>query len=381
MKKLKIGGAVAAVFLALSSWASSLEVTDVKIAQRYPWNGLVDITYTVTSDDANKDVWVYPVGYDADTATSVALMPQYLSGEGASNAVHQGTHQMTWNMAAQMGKNYNRAAFSVKLHAFCDAAPYMVIDLSAGSNADKYEVSYLPEIPEGGWTDEPYKTTKMVFRLILPSEGHAGVVLTKPYYFAIFPVTEQQYCLIAGGTTAYPTAWKSYVSYDELRGTILGSKWPQHQQVDASSPLGRMRLRTGITIDLPTSEQWYRAARADGHTNCVDPNAWGIRGLGTIGEWNLNWYGTMTGADPAGPTGNERGTRAVSGRYYPASTSLNVTPYAYFGSIDYAYTCTERYSSRQDFVPSVNKAYYARSDVGGYVEGFGVRLVALPVSR
>ena len=46
--------------------ALTLSVKDVKIAQRYPWNGLVDITYTVNCDDPTKDVWVYPVGYDAD---------------------------------------------------------------------------------------------------------------------------------------------------------------------------------------------------------------------------------------------------------------------------------------------------------------------------
>ena len=146
----------AAVFAALvmtAVQAANLSVTDVKIAQRYPWNGLVDITYTVNCDDPNKDVWVYPVGYDADTATSVALMPENLTGEGVNGAVRNGTHQMTWDMAKQMGKNYNRAAFSVTLHAYCDAAPYMVIDLSRGPTAEKYDISYLAEIPEGGWTD------------------------------------------------------------------------------------------------------------------------------------------------------------------------------------------------------------------------------------
>jgi len=118
-------------------------VTDVKIAQRYPWNGLVDITYTVTSDNPDVEVFVYPIGYDADTATKVALNPQYLSGEGVNGGVKPGTRRMTWDMASQMGKNYNRAAFSVSFIAYCDAKPYMVVDLSEGSSAKDYPISYL----------------------------------------------------------------------------------------------------------------------------------------------------------------------------------------------------------------------------------------------
>ena len=38
---------------------------------------------------------------------------------------------------------------------------YMVVDLSEGKNATSYPVTYLSEVPEGGWTDE-YKTEKLV---------------------------------------------------------------------------------------------------------------------------------------------------------------------------------------------------------------------------
>ena len=58
--------AMAVLFLTAVAHATTLTVTDIKVAQRYPWNGLVDITYTVHCDDPTKDVWVYPVGYDAD---------------------------------------------------------------------------------------------------------------------------------------------------------------------------------------------------------------------------------------------------------------------------------------------------------------------------
>jgi len=285
--------ALAVLFLTAVAHATTLSVTDIKVAQRYPWNGLVDITYTVNCDDPTKDVWVYPVGYDADNDKTVAMMPAHLTGDGVGKAVKSGTHRMTWDMATAMGKDYNRAAFSVKMHAFCDAAPYMVIDLSSGSESERYEVSYLAEEPEGGWGEE-YLTTKMVFRLILPGRSYtcsltvsAGdddnpvnnveTMVDEPYYFAIFPITQQQWCLINGGSTTTPTDCKYAVSYRDLRGKILGSKWPLHQQVDADSACGKMRLRTGMTVDIPTYAQWYRAISADFmHDSFVATNAWGI---------------------------------------------------------------------------------------------------------
>ena len=191
MRGKSVWMAAAIMFLAAVAHATQLTVTDVKVAQRYPWNGLVDITYTVNCDDATKDVWVYPVGYDADNDKTVAMMPAHLTGDGAGKPVKSGTHRMTWDMATAMGKDYNRAAFSVKMHAFCDSAPYMVIDLSSGSESERYEVSYLAEEPEGGWGEE-YLTTKMVFRLILPGRS-LGTSVENPYYFALRPITERQY--------------------------------------------------------------------------------------------------------------------------------------------------------------------------------------------
>ena len=48
--------AMAVLFLTAVAHATTLTVTDIKVAQRYPWNGLVDITYTVNCDDPTKDV-------------------------------------------------------------------------------------------------------------------------------------------------------------------------------------------------------------------------------------------------------------------------------------------------------------------------------------
>ena len=169
---------LAAVAVGLSAQALTLAVKDVKIAQRYPWNGLVDIDYTVECDDKDADVYVYPVGYDADMNMSVALFT--LTGDGANGkTVKAGTHRMTWDMSRDMGANYNRAKFSVKMHAYSGAAPYLVVDLSEGSNAEKYKVEYLSEMPGAAWPVE-YKTTKLVLKLVTPGKFMMGSPVDEP---------------------------------------------------------------------------------------------------------------------------------------------------------------------------------------------------------
>ncbi|MBR0068601.1 MAG: formylglycine-generating enzyme family protein [Kiritimatiellae bacterium] len=369
MKKMMM--ALAAGSLAIAAQALTLSVKDVKIAQRYPWNGLVDIDYTVVCDDAAADVYVYPVGYDVDMNVSVA--PRTLTGDGANGkAVKAGTHRMTWDMGTDMGANYNRAKFSMKMHAYANAAPYLVIDLSAGSNAEKYEVSYLSEMPAAAWPLE-YKTTKLVLKLVVPGTFMMGssaeelghdwyssgfetrhqVTLTQPFYMGVFELTQQQYNLVMGSN---PSSYKGdsrpveRVSYETIRGSTLGAAWPNHRQVDATSFMGKLRARTGLTFDLPTEAQWEYTCRAgtdsalnngknltntqtdsavaevarygsnnnDGkggysqHTEVGSyrPNAWGFYDMhGNVAEWCLDWWtDNLSVSSVTDPVGRATGT-------------------------------------------------------------------------
>ena len=420
-----------AVAVGLSAQALTLAVKDVKIAQRYPWNGLVDIDYTVECGDKDADVYVYPVGYDVDMNLSVP--PRTLTGDGANGkAVKAGTHRMTWDMAKDMGENYNRAKFSMKVHAYAGAAPYMVIDLSAGSDAEKYEVSYMSEVPEDGWSQE-YKSTKLVLKMIPPGEFMMGaredelgrnidgnyevrhkVTLKQPFYMGVFELTQQQYSLVMGSN---PSGYKGdfrpveSVSYNTLRGDTLGAKWPEHQQVDATSFFGKIRSRTGITFDLPTEAQWEYACRAgtDSSLNsgkdisatgsCVEmaevgryyqnrsdgrggysqhtevglykPNAWGLYDMhGNVAEWCLDWWqdnlSTTSVIDPVGrSSGNYRVMRGGSwfSDYYRGS--------------GHAAKCRSAYRSYYQYYDNSNSGTYPNS---GY-NAWGFRVVALPAAK
>ena len=385
---------LAAVAVGLSAQALTLAVKDVKIAQRYPWNGLVDIDYTVECDDKDADVYVYPVGYDKDYNLTEPIWT--LTGEGANGqAVKAGTHRMTWDMAKDKGANYNRAAYSIKMHAYAGAAPYLVVDLAAGSNAEKYPISYMSEMPGETWPEE-YKTTKLVLKLIPAGTFVMGdasftryrnnstycgletvhqVTLTQPFYMGVYELSEQQYCLIMGGSSSSSAA-KTGLSYDALRGSTLGAKWPEHQQVDAESILGKLRSRTGITFDLPTEAQWEYACKAgrsaEARYTAPSPNGFGLYGMSAHpAEWCLDWFtdnlGSSAVTDPKGPSsGSYRMIRGGFNSCYSSSTYENGTWASARGyNTGWAYT----YPSSSTFFTN-----------GGYAS-YGCRLVALPAAK
>ena len=267
-----------------------------------------------------------------------------------------------------------------------DLQSYLVIDLSGGKDATSYPVSYLTDVPAGGWTDT-YKTSKLVMRRIDPGtftmgspEGEAGrqeddepqhqVTLTHSYYIGVFELTQRQWELVMGtrpsafsNTVCYASRPVEGVSYNQIRGYVLGKWWPQMNTVDEASFMGKLRAKTGRLFDLPTEAQWEYACRAGtttalnsgknlvapagvdanmaevgryyynsgAYNNSYDyngtdetgtakvgsylPNAWGLYDMhGNVGEYCLDWSdlknsGALT--DPVGPeTGSSRAVRS-----------------------------------------------------------------------
>ena len=236
---------------------------------------------------------------------------------------------------------------------------YLVIDLLSETNV----ISYLDDVPEGGWTEE-YKTTKLVLRRIEPGtfvmgsptnelgripidvgifETQHQVTLTNAFYIGVFETTQKQYELITGmepSEYAGATRPVESVSYDMLRGNDKGASWPYGYDVDEDSFFGKLRSKTQMTFDLPTEAQWEYACRAgtttalndgsnitntysdgslaklarycfnrdDGkggygeHTavGSYQPNAWGLYDmLGNVYEWCRDWFEEDLGTTPA----------------------------------------------------------------------------------
>ena len=256
---------------------------------------------------------------------------------------------------------------TVNLYAVWNPATYCVIDLSAGSSASSYPITFLAAPPSGGFNTDVYKTTKLVLKRIeagnFKMQGATTVTLTKPFFIGLFEVTQKQYQLVTGRNPSNFSGDKlpvETVSYDEIRGSSNGSQWPSSSAVDSTSFLGRLRTRTGLDFDLPTEAQWEYACRAgtattysygdsasgnymwyadnsSGTTHAVgtkQPNPWGLYDMhGNVMEWCLDWYGSTLsyGADPKGPTsGTYRvyrgGTWGSPARVCTSSYRLNARP-------------------------------------------------------
>ena len=401
IKQTLIAMAIVAAFTA----NASVTVTNVVCKQQTPWNGKVDISYEVKSDDENAEVYIYATGFDQDANQSMAV--RSVTGDGADGPVKPGKHSMVWNVTTDY-PGFNSTAFSVKISALTGGSPYLVVDLSGGADAHSYPVSYLNQIPSGGWSEE-YKTTKMVLRLLPPGTFTMGspsdalgsqsdatlhqVTLTKPFYIGVFEVTQKQWELVMGTN---PSSYKGdarpvdSVSYNAIRGSVNGAAWPANNQVDADTFMGRMRSKANMLFDLPTEAQWEYACRAgsgtdlnngtsitnaygdgnlaklgryyynqsdnkggynSGHTTVGSylPNVWGLYDMhGNVYEWCLDQYATYPKEPVTDPVGANSGSYRIvrGGGFYCGSGSYAL----------YTYHCSSCY--RKSISPSGTSVGY-----------------------
>ena len=364
---------VCASFLLAHASSANPAITGVTAQQRYPWNGKVDIAYTVSGGlaaTAKEQALITSLKVTAtDLETGTSYTATSLSGD---TGLSDGTHTFVWDMGAQgLAFVSTNVIFSVS----CEMTPatYCVIDLSGGSSASSYPITYLASPPSGGFNVDAYKTTKLVFKRMEAGSFKMGdskvsVTLTKPFFIGLFEVTQKQWQLVTGSNPSYFSGDKKpveKVSYNAIRGSSNGGNWPSSNAVDSSSFLGKLRARTGLDFDLPTEAQWEYACRAGTTTiysygssangnymwysgnsssqthevGTKQPNPWEIYDMhGNVWEWCLDWYDTLSGGtDPKGSSlGSERVVRSGSWRsesaYCTSSRRSRYDPsYEYYG--------------------------------------------------
>ena len=330
-------------------------ISNITAQQRYPWNGKVDISYTVSGDVAAfvQDGTMAKLKVTAtDTLANTNYIAATLSGDISTT---DGTHNIVWDMDAD---GLSIVSTAVVFSVSCETAPatYCVIDLSAGSSASAYPVTYLAEPPVGGFNADEYKTTKLVLKRIEAGSfmmgGATSVALTRPFFIGLFEMTQKQYALITGVNYRYTGDKRPVcqICYDTIRGSSTGSKWPVSSAVDSSSFLGKLRTKTGLDFDLPTEAQWEYACRAGTTTTysygnaangnymwytgnsqsqthdvgTKQPNPWGLYDMhGNVWEWCLDCYSgnLVGGVDPRGPLTEAYYYRVFRGGGYSQSAS------------------------------------------------------------
>lgn len=206
-----------------------------------------------------------------------------------------------------------------KENDFKDSQKYCVIDISKGSKAGKYSVTYMSEAPKGGWSQND-KTKRIVLRKVKAGNDPLGrYSISKDFYVAIFETTQKQWELVMGKNPVETKADKlpvTMVSYADVCGN------------DGFAKVLSEKATIGI-FDLPTEAQWEYASRAgvatrysigdsemDLDKTCwyqknsgsrqmevglKQPNAWGLYDMqGNVWERCKDFGSSMRGADPVG---------------------------------------------------------------------------------
>ena len=276
----------------LTFGALAENVQNISCQQRWPWNGEVDIRYTLTKT-TTKTCPVFSVKFYGKIGNGETFeLTNIVDGDGYTGIVlGDGQKHTTWNAEAQLGATFasEKVKVAVVAEDVTEQATYLKLDLEtykmttsttgpsvAEGASSKYAELWLRRIENGTFvmgsnTSEPGRYS---------FETEHTVTLTKSYYIGVFELTEGQYNRINADGSSTAVTPQGSLRYNTLRGTSYGATWPgkDDHRVDATSFFGKLRTKTGngLIFDLPTEAQWEAAGR------------W----KGTVGGGTADYYGS-----------------------------------------------------------------------------------------
>ncbi len=261
--------AVAAFLIAAPAWATpSVKIN--KVLPHYPWDNLVDITYTLSDLRQSGD---YGLAFIASTTDGSDITKWNANSKDVTSQVTvppqtvNGTHTVTWTADTEI---FSPAMdLTIKLYDYSASQPnYMVVDL-----LDPENLQYLDVEDPASFNTEEYKTLKMVFRRIEPGVYWIGdkaynslhdieVYSDKAAYVGVFPVTLAQYTALVSGTNALPRGGLSWTGWNYYALHPLSNVSWNTFTANFVKTLNTRNTRGGF--QLTPESLWEVAARAGG---------------------------------------------------------------------------------------------------------------------
>ena len=287
----------AAMFTSVVSAATTITVDSV--AQRWPWNNKVDITYTVAEgQDVAAGVYARIVFTASIGATNIVIDGVHDVGANASD----GTHTVTWTLPP--GLRASDCTMSAQLFSADNPSgdDYMIVDLDTGAityegllasqdaSSARYNTSLykstnsankccmvLRKVPAGG----PYPTGDDTH--YSGSNSAKEWTTDRAYYIGVFLVTQYQYAKIGADTGATPSTFKQAIDGANVKEErpVDSVSWRDLRLTDTAptSPIPavascegtffqRLNYLTGnkFGFDLPTEVMFEIAERAGAKT-------------------------------------------------------------------------------------------------------------------
>ena len=285
-----------------------IQITDLKVTPISPF-GKVILEFNVHG--STPSAWIEQYDCVLTCKDNISKKDYIAKSIVGDILLKPGFHKIEWDMALDGIQIENKeVTFNVQYKPY----DYLVIDLvknDVGVNV----ITYLRDIPDGGWSNE-YKKTKLVFRRIEEDEEFPVVLrktsindyeayetyyckISQSYYISVFPITMAQISTSNSGSTQYCTATWSNTRFTGFSST---SGLDFNTTVGSDSLIATFRsLRTSvgtIEFDLPTLLQLrYATAKASDEAS----SKWfGVENLSRewvrdYGGWQYN--GTTCGVE------------------------------------------------------------------------------------
>ena len=330
-----------------TSALADVTITDITARQRWPWNGLIDIDFTIAGAAAGE-TFAIEIDATAENGAKSLVAKTYASEPVAGT----GANRVVWDLGADYPEfRANDLRISVTALPLSDSTPvYMVIDLAGGPTATKYPVRYTTSAPSHvqGAADEPCQTTELWMRRIVAPEAAFTVnnytvvadnptagqqnnywgKMTKDYYIGIFELTQRQWQLVMGEWPAcYFTneLYRASRPVENLNFGLIGGTYVDLQDspssITSASFLGKIRSKTGLPINLPSNIQLNFAHRGGSRLSGGEFYRYYINGSQAAMNDIVRYKGTVENTSPDRNCDANSGTAYV-GSYLPNEYGL-----------------------------------------------------------